>query len=685
MQIEDWVEFIKNVLSPSAFKEVGLAALRVLYQKPVLLADGTGDGGVDAWIQLSEGPAGRIPVQFHAGRAIEWDRKLRDDVTKAAIQGAPARRLFFVCAQTPTAEKMQRVVAEIERAHGVAVTVVDARGLASQAHDPVVAEALGRVVPLPVATGTAAEGGTPRHAHVAFVFFHSATGDFRAEVVRSALMACLARAETPIPTEEVLDQAISMVGGNIDLRRLFRRELEALVAEGKAHLQGGSVRASGELTIVVQGLLRAREGAAATLREDCVAALEGRVHSDDLRRAAVDAIFDDLGLLLRRSVVERLPGGQAEALAGRLNAVERRLSDTLKPGGGTAREVLQDLVRVASASVYGHALASAELFVHLTVQDTADVARALTGRERVEVFLDTSVAMPVLCAKLDQVAQGWVTSEIASDLFDLLRSRGIRMSVPHLYLEEMAAHLINAARGYGTIIGEDPDLVRSENFFVAHYHSVCAARNEPATAAGFDELLRDLGLPAGWESEQFVVVRRRIERALKAHFERYDIGVRRVSFTQALPLKDEPARPATVLEHDRCVVRWLEERAQEASEGLVLCSQDRWLLQAVVEPEWLPIDPFALVDVMQIVRPAGRQGPLTSLRDLAAKLDDVAVERAAAVWDMLAELEGGRLVDRQLLRRAKQFKEAWLDRTRAAERPHAAEWQRFKAGLSLDG
>jgi hypothetical protein len=302
------------------------------------------------------------------------------------------------------------------------------------------------------------------------------------------------------------------------------------------------------------------------------------------------------------------------------------------------------------------------------------------------VLLDTSVAMPLLCAKLDRVAQGWVTSEIAGELYDLLRERDIKVSVPNVYLEEMAAHLINAARGYGPIVGEDPALARSENFFVAHYHSVCAGRGESPTAAGFDELLRDLGLPSGWEGQDFLVARGKIERSLKGHFERYGVGVSRVKFTDALPLRDEPARPTTVLEHDRRVVRWLNDRAQESGEGLVLCSQDRWLLQQAVEdPEWLPIDPAALADVMQLVRPIGSAPHLMSLRELAAKLGDVAVERAAAVWDVLAELEGGRLADRHLLRRAKQFKEAWLARARSSARPYAADWQRFKAGLSLEG
>lgn len=414
-------------------------------------------------------------------------------------------------------------------------------------------------------------------------------------------------------------------------------------------------------------------------------ALEGRVHSALSREQAVDEIFDDLGLLLRRTLVEKLPGGRAEALAPRLNAVERRLEDRLKPTGGDVHAALEALVDVASRSVFGQALAAAELFMHLTAREAGEVARALTGRKRIEVALDTSVAMPMLCAKLDGGASGWVTSDIALELHEALRQRGITMVVPNLYIEEMAAHLVRAAEGYRDIVGEDPALAGSTNFFVAHYHAASRSRSVAPTKEGFDELLQGLGLPTGWKSLNFLVLRRKIELELKHHFARYDVGVSRVTFTEAMPLPAEPARAPAVLDHDRRVVHWLDERSKDSTDGLVLCSQDRWLLQASADPEWLPIEPVALLDVVRLVRSEERVTPLASLRELAESLDSESLKRAATVWDFLAEFEGARLADHTLLRRAKEFKEAWLTSKWAHEPPHAAAWTRFKSGLSLEG
>jgi hypothetical protein len=360
------------------------------------------------------------------------------------------------------------------------------------------------------------------------------------------------------------------------------------------------------------------------------------------------------------------------------------LSDALKPTGGSANEALKTLMEVASSSLYGRNLASAELFIQLTERDAVDVERILTGRKRMEVLLDTSVAMPIFCALHDHVATGWVTSEVARELYDLLRAREIDMVVPHLYLEEMAAHLI-AAKQYRPLIGCDDDLSRSINFFVAHYHSVKKSRNESATLEGFDEFLRGFGLPPDVDSLDFPVARRKVERAMAEQLHYYGMPSVRVSFTSATPLPDEPSREKRVIDHDRCVAHWLDNRSLDNfTDGFVLCTQDRWLLSAVAGRDWLAVDAATLVDLVQLTRPRGNPAPLACVRELACRFTDAVTTRGAAVWDFLAKLEGSNLANWELLELAKQFKEACLLRKRETDVPKPEDWERFKDGLALE-
>lgn len=687
MVTEDWVELIKNVLSPSAFKEVAMAALRAQHGVPVLLADGTGDGGVDAWIDL---PSGRIPVQFHAGRAQAWDAKLARDLGAHDVLREHGR-MFFVCAQTPALDTRLKQVARLEREHGVTITVMDAREIASMASDPQVLAALSRVVGITPAERASRRSDAALDARLAFMFFHDKSGDFRAEVARSVLSACLLRESEPIEMDKLLERAIDAAGIPGAVRRPFRQELEALATEGMVEVRDGRVAATSTLREITQSVLDIQAAAAKSLREECVRALDQRIHLKHDREAAVEDVFDDLGLLLRESLAETLPGRASDATTMRLNAVERRLSDHLKPGGGSAAEALKVLVDVAAASPYGRALAAAEVFIQMADRDSAHLATSLARRSRLVIWLDASVALPMLCGLHDRIAEGWATSEIAVELHGALLERDIEAVVPSVYLEEMAAHLIEAARRYRPLIGADPDLARSENFYVAHFHAVAQCRGETATLPQFDRFLQDFGLPRQWEElseSNFTALRRRIERELELLFKRYyGIGVHRIKSTDAIPLPDEPDRSDIVLRHDRCVARDLEETAHGMNEGILLCSEDRWFVRVLTEKDILALNPAVFLDLLQIVRPTARTRQLAAVRKLAETFSERVVARGAAAWDLVAQLVSPGLSNRDLLQQAREFKEEYLRRKNHQERPLRPsdwyDWQRIKAGRTF--
>lgn len=684
MLVEDWVEHIKNTLGPSAFKDVALAALRVHYGRPVVLTDGTGDDGVDAWIQFSTGD---VPVQFHAGTSEPWYDKLTGDIKgSATIRTHSSRRLFFVCAQTPKPEAQQAKLAKIEKDYGLQVTLIDARGIASVAHEREVLAALSRTVGAVLGAPPERRPNAAQEARLAFALFHEKGGDFRAEVLRSVLAACLHHATEPVPVEALLDQAIATVGGARALRRAFRQELDSLTQDGSATLDARGVCATPSFLSRTEAALDLQRLAAQRLREDCVRALEKRVHSEEARTALVGEVFDDLGALVQESLVASLSATSTDALTRRLNALERRVDDALKPSGGTAAEALRALLEVAAASPHGRSLAAAELFIQMTTHDHEHLANVLTAQPRAEVWLDASVALPVLCGRLDRVAGGWATSEIAVELHGALTERAMKVVVPNVYVEEMAAHLLQAARSYAAVIGQDEDLGRSENFYVAHFHSVARQRSEPATPARFLEFLEGVGLPAHWKDADrsdadFLSVRRKIERSVENHLRRYGIGLRRLKSSEAVPLPGEPARTETVLRHDRLIVRDLEGLA-DSDEGAVLCSEDRWFIEVLTARNLVAMHPSAFLDLLVLVRPGAESRRLASVREFAATFSERVAHRGATVWDALAELEGERLADWQLLQRARAFKADWLRRHAGTERPRAADWQRFKAALS---
>ncbi len=85
-----------------------------------------------------------------------------------------------------------------------------------------------------------------------------------------------------------------------------------------------------------------------------------------------------------------------------------------------------------------------------------------------------------------------------------------------------------------------------------------------------------------------------------------------------------------------------------------------------------------MVDLLELVRPGVISRPLLAPIELAASIGDQERELAAAVWDEIVAIEGPALRDRELVRRAREFRAEWL-----AKRPDedlSTAWAHFRDG-----
>lgn len=82
-------------------------------------------------------------------------------------------------------------------------------------------------------------------------------------------------------------------------------------------------------------------------------------------------------------------------------------------------------------------------------------------------MLDASVAMPLLAGLLYEPVQQRY-SLAARHMYDQLASHGVEVMIPSDYVEEMAAHLLDAW-SYRDLVEDEPDLRASKNAFVSHF------------------------------------------------------------------------------------------------------------------------------------------------------------------------------------------------------------------------
>lgn len=700
MNLDEWVDLVKNTVGATEFNAIGVAFLRDRFGLAVQYTDGTGDGGVDAWVVLQSEPRVRAAAQFHAGKSEAWDKKLADDiVTFCAYRDSlagdePARQdfdhLYFVCTQTPSATAVALVARRIRAEHSVSVEVFDARAIASlavQSHGGLWRLLAQRVPGYETHSRPLTD---PRdEALLAFSFFHDDPHKFRRAVARSALATVLHQRSGECARTVLLEESERLLRVSSP-SRLVRYALRDLSSEQLVESDDDPIRATPALTNSTRASLALAASNKNALRETCVAAIgplvpTGTHHRADVAQRTVDAVLGDLGVLVQYPIADEVlfavdPSKQPrtryerEAFKRWKTAASRVASEL---GRDTGHDVLDALVTAIANDPFAKSLATAELFLRLAEYDAQEFERALSASSQ-HVLLDTTIALPMMCALFDEPVPAWKTSFAAHELYDSLRARGARPVIASAHVEEIASHLLNA-RGFADAIELEFDLSRSRNFFVAHFCSLRAGdRSSGRTRDNFLEFLRDFGVPSANPRHSWQDLRSLVEQNVRSIVDRYSIEVADVSeFRTDVPLPNEPVREDTVLRHDRAVVSALQQWSKRSVQWLV-CSADVWLRGALNEREIVALDSVGLVDLLELVRPTKTARTLLSPIDLASSIHEQEREAAAAVWDAIVRTERENLRDREIVRKARAFRDVWLAARRNIDGEVSDAWASFR-------
>jgi len=698
MNLDEWVSLVKTI-GPSEFKLVGVEFLREQFGCIVQYTDGTGDGGVDAWVVLQAEPRIRRPAQFYAG-AGDWETKVSEDVKKLASfrdslsseSRADFEALFFICTQTPSPTKLETVSQELRQKYNVVTRLFDARAIASLAlqNRTSLLDLLAARLPRWHSEG-AIEPSALEEALVAFSFFHGSPSKYRWAVAKSGIATILHR-NGGIARDVLLRETASLLGLREE-STLPRLALRNLVSEGLVTIDATTDKADAAEALAARTstTLKIARQEEESLRVQCATELEplfpkGTHERERRAREAADSVLRDLGALVRGAVVQRalraVDAAEAavkedQAARERLAEIERRLVSFF--GGEETKRAVEVLIALAAKDPFARRLAAAELFVRLTEHDASELERAL-DRTSLRVVLDASVAMPILCVCYDMLATTWPVSVAAHALYGALKARQAVCVVPSVYVEEMASHLLKA-QSYAAVIAKDADLERSANYFVAHY---CSTRTRGTrTELEFRAFLKAFGAviagPAPTERASWLDARARAEREITRVLARYKIDVVDVVPRADAPLPNERPRADVLLVHDRAVVRDLQKDSAEA----IVCTADSWLQEVLTERGITALDSAALADLLELVRPTGINRPLVTPMALAHSLSEDAMTEAARVWDTVVGLEGEKL-DWKLIEQAREFRDQWLvDRRRLAGEDRSPDalsnaWTRFR-------
>lgn len=296
----------------------------------------------------------------------------------------------------------------------------------------------------------------------------------------------------------------------------------------------------------------------------------------------------------------------------------------------------------------------------LREQLRSHIEQAGLGAQSTALVLDASVAIPMFCALFHgSVQQRFFI--VAEQLHRRSQRVGVALQLPDVWLEEMAAHLLNA-REYAALV-DDEDLRQSKNAYVAYF---TAARGAGAGDFGdFGNFLAQFGLTEalGRRAEvDYVGARRELEGFLRRQLVHYGIVVDRAAkdWDWACHELGIQNRARILANHDRRVLAWLSAAVEhDPTHAPFIVTWDRVLRRA--RPESAPggaLDPLATSELLSFV--AGAREPAMTARFAALQLTEAEAEQGSAILDALVGLEHAGLSAAGLAQKARAFKQAYV-------------------------
>jgi len=345
-------------------------------------------------------------------------------------------------------------------------------------------------------------------------------------------------------------------------------------------------------------------------------------------------------------------------------------SISLRVGQDKAVNVFKELVDFFSKSSFVKHIACAKLYDAFLNIKSSNLINALGGKESLNVYIDSSVFIPMICGVLFETVCNRFSLSGAS-LHKLISSHRFNAIVPYDYMEEVAGHLIEACRDYKYIIEQDIDLSSSGNAFVSHFSEY----RKSNSSFSFEKYMDVFGIKvstikADITDDQFFKIRDRAINQLEKLAAYYDFNVKKMSvdFLEAkvtelkiFAQENRFQRPDILIQHDARVIGFLTSGNVEAGVVKLLCTWDK--LHSIRNPDgadgYYVMHPVALIDYLSLAKGDG-DIPVSHLRDFALMQGEKDLELSGKIWDTIARIENDNLCDASLIQKAKIFKEQYM-------------------------
>lgn len=637
-----------------------------------VFSDGPYDGGKD--YAIYDDAIGGVKIGIQLSVEANWRRKIRSDAVKTKTN-FKTNLMYFISSRRIPDGSFEEERATILTEHGVTVIKYDSQAIATKFIQSNKVSKLLAV--LGIETSVPSDNvkkylGAKNEAISSLLLFDTDAQDFRVGLYDSIVKSVLARYETTVKRPELIAGVLKLYDMEDIQGVMINSHVDRLLQRGEILSKNGDLTLHPKELDAYKGLREAAEVESNMLRKQISDYL---AENKGFKKSASNDLLLDNFLSLSAALIDKnfklsdeLNGGNEIYLS-----IRALLAST--EGEAATNKAFSEIAEIVANSDFAKLVASAKLYDCMLNSDSSRLISALGGHQSINVYFDSSVVIPVICGLLYESVDDRY-SRSGKVLYSLMETHEFSSVIPADYVEEIGAHLIEACRDYKEILDEKIDMTHSGNAFVSHYSHY--SKTPGGEGLSFADYVYSFGVKLSsvipeMPDNVFYRLRDRASRAISEIAIKYGFFVelmrpqfvdKKITEIEEFMAESGMRKPAVLIRHDAAVIQYLSGAYVPSGYAKILCTWDKvhLLLNPLGLDGYHVMNPIVLIDFLSIAKKTAKKFSLAHLLDFAAIQKERDLELSAKIWDSIAKLDGKHLADATFMRKAKQFKEDYLEK-----------------------
>lgn len=672
MNIDSLAKYIEAA-GVSEFRTLSLVFLDLFGYRSAHLCDGPYDGGKDFKIYIDKAKDLNIPIQISVEK--DWKKKISSDVSKIK-KNFDSKMCIFISNRRIPENSFRTIATELMLSEGVSVQKFDNQAIASEfiKHNKV--KELFSILNLDLkeASGRDVSIFSPKQEAIASILlFGSEAKEFRTEIFDSLIKSYLCDLGEGVKREVLIDVIKNKSQLSENQHTLINSRIDGLLQKGDLLSVNRLLNLSEEEQKKYNGL---RDSGERDFKE-----LKNQIHTlIDSNNIYLDD--DGFNLLIEKIVEIAKSLGHFQISGSTTNGnnelesylqIKQLLIENNKIEN--VEILFESIADTVAESPFGARILAAELFFSLVNAKSIDLLNALGGKQGAYIYLDSSVVIPMICGLLYE-AKEYRYGYSGKLLYDHIREHNFTALIPDLYVQEIAAHLIDACRNYKYLIGIDKDLSFSDNAFVSHYTNYSIKKG--TNAIPFEDYVSVFGLDlkkitSEMDNTTFFQWRDRCSAEFANILAKYNISTfacnekyyRSIFFDlKNISQGAYGKKPEILIEHDAIMIKYLCGTSMPSGIAKILCTWDKnhATYKLINSCSYDVVTPVSLIDLFSLAKPSASKKQMISIVDFAKHQSENVLVKGALILDEIAKIEKDNLEDAELLLKAKKFKANYMEK-----------------------